>query len=56
MPPDARYTFKHALIQDTAYETLLKSPRQIPHRQIADALRGEFPAVAEAEPDSSLTI
>jgi class 3 adenylate cyclase len=29
MPPDARYTFKHALVQDTAYETLLKSRRQI---------------------------
>jgi DNA-binding winged helix-turn-helix (wHTH) protein/predicted ATPase len=43
--PDARYTFKHALVQDTAYETLLKSRRRILHRQIADVLRGEFPAV-----------
>jgi len=51
MPPDARYTFKHALVQDTAYETLLKSRRQILHRQIADVLRGEFPAVAAAEPE-----
>jgi class 3 adenylate cyclase/predicted ATPase/ABC-type transport system involved in cytochrome c biogenesis ATPase subunit len=51
MPPDARYTFKHALVQDTAYETLLKSRRQILHRQIADALRGEFAAVAIAEPE-----
>jgi class 3 adenylate cyclase/tetratricopeptide (TPR) repeat protein len=51
MPPDARYTFKHALVQDTAYETLLRSRRQILHRQIADALRGEFPAVAAAEPE-----
>jgi class 3 adenylate cyclase/predicted ATPase len=50
-PPDARYTFKHALVQDTAYETLLKSRRQKLHRQIADALRGEFPAVAAAEPE-----
>jgi len=47
-PPDARYTFKHALVQDTAYETLLRSRRQILHRQIADALRGEF---AAAEPE-----
>jgi class 3 adenylate cyclase len=47
-PPDARYTFKHALVQDTAYETLLKSRRQILHRQIADALRAEF---AAAEPE-----
>ena len=50
-PPDARYTFKHALVQDTAYETLLRSRRQILHRQIADALRGEFAAVAAAEPE-----
>jgi predicted ATPase len=50
-PPDARYTFKHALVQDTAYQTLLKSRRQILHRQIADVLRGEFPAVAAAEPE-----
>jgi class 3 adenylate cyclase/predicted ATPase/ABC-type transport system involved in cytochrome c biogenesis ATPase subunit len=49
--PNARYTFKHALVQDTAYETLLKSRRQILHRQIADALRGEFAAVAAAEPE-----
>jgi predicted ATPase len=51
VPPDARYTFKHALVQDTAYETLLRSRRQILHRQIADALRGEFAAVAAAEPE-----
>src|SRR5262249_44934492 len=41
----------HALVQDTAYETLLRSRRQILHRQIADALRGEFAAVAAAEPE-----
>jgi predicted ATPase len=51
MPPDARYTFKHALVQDTAYETLLRSRRQILHRQIADALCAEFTAVAAAEPE-----
>ncbi|HZU90438.1 MAG TPA: adenylate/guanylate cyclase domain-containing protein, partial [Stellaceae bacterium] len=50
-PPDARYTFKHALVQDTAYETLLRSRRQILHRQIADALREQFAAVAAAEPE-----
>jgi class 3 adenylate cyclase/predicted ATPase len=50
-PPDARYTFKHALVQDTAYETLLRSRRQILHRQIADVLREEFAAVAAAEPE-----
>ena len=51
MPPDARYTFKHALVQDTAYETLLRRRRQVLHREIADALRGEFRAVAAAEPE-----
>jgi class 3 adenylate cyclase/predicted ATPase/ABC-type transport system involved in cytochrome c biogenesis ATPase subunit len=51
MPPDARYTFKHALVQDTAYETLLRSRRHVLHRQIADTLRGEFSAVAAAEPE-----
>ncbi len=50
-PPEARYTFKHALVQDTAYETLLRSRRQILHRQIADVLRGEFAVVAAAEPE-----
>src|SRR5262249_43339555 len=49
-PPDARYTFKHALVQDTAYETLLKSRRRILHRQIADALRAKFAAAAAAPP------
>ena len=51
MPPDARYTFKHALVQDTAYETLLRVRRQILHRQIADALRDKFPVMAAAEPE-----
>jgi len=50
-PPDARYTFKHALVQDTAYETLLRSRRQILHRQIADVLCGEFASIAAAEPE-----
>jgi predicted ATPase len=50
-PPDARYTFKHALVQDTAYETLLRSRRQILHRQIADVLREQFAATATAEPE-----
>ena len=50
-PPDARYTFKHALVQDTAYETLLKSRRQILHRQIADVLREQFAPLAAAEPE-----
>jgi len=50
-PPAARYTFKHALVQDTAYESLLKSRRQILHQRIAETLRDKFPAVVEAEPE-----
>ncbi len=50
-PPDARYTFKHALVQDAAYETLLKSQREVLHRRIADSLRDQFAAIAEAGPE-----
>jgi predicted ATPase/class 3 adenylate cyclase len=50
-PPAALYTFKHALVQDTAYESLLKSRRQILHQRIAEALRDKFPDVVEAEPE-----
>jgi predicted ATPase/class 3 adenylate cyclase len=50
-PPVAQYTFKHALVQDTAYESLLKSRRQILHRRIAEALRDKFADVVDAEPE-----
>jgi class 3 adenylate cyclase/tetratricopeptide (TPR) repeat protein len=50
-PPDARYSFKHALVQDTAYESLLKSRRQVLHQRIALTLEGRFQALAEAEPE-----
>ena len=50
-PPHARYAFKHALVQDTAYESLLKSRRQILHRKIAETLREQFPDIVEAEPE-----
>jgi predicted ATPase len=44
------YRFKHALIQDTAYENLLKSRRQVLHRRVAEALLDHtFPAAAEPE-------
>jgi tetratricopeptide (TPR) repeat protein len=49
--PDARYSFKHALVQDTAYESLLKSRRQVLHQRIALILEERFPALAEAEPE-----
>jgi class 3 adenylate cyclase len=50
-PPDVRYTFKHALVQDAAYESLLKSRRQVLHSCIAEALRNQFPTIAETEPE-----
>jgi class 3 adenylate cyclase/predicted ATPase len=50
-PPEAIYTFKHALVQDAAYESLLKSRRQVLHRRIAEAVRDRFPATAETEPE-----
>jgi class 3 adenylate cyclase/predicted ATPase len=50
-PPDARYTFKHALIRDAAYESLLRSRRQVLHRRIGEVLRDSFPALAAAEPE-----
>jgi len=50
-PPQATYTFKHALIQDAAYETLLRRKRQQYHRQIADVLLQEFPEEAAVEPE-----
>lgn len=47
----ARYTFKHALIQDAAYLSLLASDRRDLHQRLAGLLAEEFPAVAEAEPE-----
>ncbi len=51
LPPRATYVFKHALIQDAAYQSLLKSARQDYHRRIARALTERFPEVAEHEPE-----
>jgi class 3 adenylate cyclase/predicted ATPase len=51
-PPDATYTFKHALIQETAYESLLRSTRQRYHRRIATVLEREFREIAETEPET----
>lgn len=44
------YEFKHALIRDTAYETMLKRERQILHEQIAETLSGHFHELVDAEP------
>ena len=43
VPPQARYLFKHALVQDTAYQSLLKSRRQQLHQQVAQVLEEQFP-------------
>jgi class 3 adenylate cyclase/energy-coupling factor transporter ATP-binding protein EcfA2 len=50
-PPDANYTFKHALVQGTAYESLLKSKRRKLHAQLADVLEHQFPQISETEPE-----
>jgi predicted ATPase len=49
--PSATYIFKHALIQDTAYESLLRSTRQNYHQRIAQALEEQFPETAETQPE-----
>ena len=51
MPPDAEYTFKHALVQDAAYSTLLRSRRQQIHGRIAATLENQFPDLAAAQPE-----
>ena len=43
VPPEATYTFKHALVQDTAYQSLLKSRRQQIHANIASDTEGAVP-------------
>ena len=50
-PPAATYTFKHALVQDAAYESLLRKTRQEYHGKIAAALLALFPDIAETRPD-----
>ena len=50
-PPDATYTFKHALVQDAAYDSLLKSRRQELHGKIARVIEQRFPNIKETEPE-----
>jgi predicted ATPase len=50
-PPHAAYLFKHALIQDTAYQSLLKSRRQQLHQQIARVLEKQFPETKDTQPE-----
>ena len=50
LPPESEYRFKHALIQDAAYENLLKSRRQALHGRTGEVLRDQFADTAAAEP------
>jgi predicted ATPase len=51
LPPRAVYIFKHALIQETAYQSLLKRTRQQYHRRIAEVLAGQFGQIVETQPE-----
>ncbi|MGH8064174.1 MAG: AAA family ATPase [Candidatus Entotheonellia bacterium] len=51
VPPQATYLFKHALIQEAAYQSLLKSRRQQDHQRIAQVLEARFPEMAETQPE-----
>ena len=51
LPPQATYRFKHALIQDAAYQSLLRSTRQQYHRRIAQVLEARFPETVETQPE-----
>ncbi len=49
--PTPTYMFRHALVQDAAYESLLKTRRQSYHRRIAEVLETEFPETVESQPE-----
>jgi class 3 adenylate cyclase/predicted ATPase len=51
LPPYATYRFKHALIQDAAYQSLLRSTRQQYHQRIGQVLEAHFPETAETQPE-----
>jgi len=51
LPPHESYVFKHALVQDAAYGTLLREPRRAFHARIAESLEREFPELAENQPE-----
>jgi class 3 adenylate cyclase/predicted ATPase len=51
LPPYANYLFKHALVQDAAYGTLLREPRRALHARIADTLESRFAEIAENQPE-----
>src|SRR5271163_3114875 len=51
VPPHATYLFKHALVQDAAYGTLLRAPRCALHAHIAETLESQFAEIAESRPE-----
>ena len=51
VPPHATYLFKHALVQDTAYSTLLRERRRGLHARIAEVLETQFPEIAANQPE-----
>jgi predicted ATPase len=51
VPPDATYLFKHALVQDAAYSTLLREPRRELHAHIVGTLEDQFSEIAENQPE-----
>jgi predicted ATPase len=51
VPPHATYLFKHALVQDAAYGTLLREPRRALHTRIAETLESQLPEIAENQPE-----
>src|SRR5207245_2277065 len=50
-PPDAAYSFKHALVRDAAHGSLLRSSRQQLHAQIAEALETHSPDTMDSQPE-----
>ena len=50
-PPNAIYSFKHALLRDAAYQTILKSRKRDLHRRVAETLELRFPDMARSEPE-----
>jgi predicted ATPase len=51
LSPQATYTFKHALLQESAYQSLLRSTRQRYHQRTAQVMIEHFPALAETQPE-----
>jgi predicted ATPase len=51
VPPHASYLFKHALVQDAAYGSLLREPRRALHARIAETLENQFAEIAENQPE-----